>query len=85
MASTTEELTGQSEQLMSALGFFRTGETGQTSVSRSSARPDGSLARLHQAVAHGSAPSSSKRAGKPGVALKMKETGDHIDREFERY
>src|ERR1039457_6587840 len=29
MASTTEELTAQSDQLMGALGFFRTGDTGQ--------------------------------------------------------
>ena len=85
MASTTEELTGQSEQLMSALGFFRTGESGQAPAARpATARPAASLAKLHEAVSHG-APAGSKKAAKGGIALKMRETGDHIDKEFERY
>jgi len=74
MASTTEELTGQSEQLMSALGFFRTGEAQQASAA---ARPSASLAKLHEAV--------SKKPAKAGVALKLREAGDHMDKEFERY
>jgi methyl-accepting chemotaxis protein len=85
MASTTEELTGQSEQLISALGFFRTGDNGQAPPARSAAKSAGSLAKLHEAVAHSGAPASSRRVAKPGVALKMKDTGDHIDKEFERY
>jgi methyl-accepting chemotaxis protein len=36
MAATTEELTGQSDQLMSALSFFRTGEDGRLAVARTS-------------------------------------------------
>ncbi len=82
MASTTEELTGQSEQLMSALGFFRTGDTGQAPPARQvAAKPAASLAKLQEAVAHG----APKKAARPGVALKMRETGDRIDKEFERF
>jgi hypothetical protein len=43
------------------------------------------MAKLREAVSHGAAPSPSKTPAKPGVALKMKETGDHMDKEFERY
>ncbi|MGA2185503.1 MAG: methyl-accepting chemotaxis protein, partial [Bryobacteraceae bacterium] len=85
MASTTEELTGQSDQLMSALGFFRTGDTGQASAARSAgARPAASLTNLQEAVGHGVAPAAKKTA-KSGVALKMRETGDRVDKEFERF
>ena len=90
MASTTEELTGQSDQLVSALGFFRTGDT----VQSPSARPAGpkaanTLGKLkeavtHSPVTHGVSP-GSKKAGKSGVSLKMRETGDQVDKEFERY
>ncbi|SPE36981.1 Methyl-accepting chemotaxis sensory transducer (fragment) [Candidatus Sulfopaludibacter sp. SbA6] len=86
MASTTEELTGQSDQLLSALGFFRTGDTGQAPAARTAAaKPAGSLAKLHEAVGHGVAPAASKKPAKSGVALKMRETGDHVDKEFERF
>jgi hypothetical protein len=81
MASTTEELTGQSDQLMSALGFFRTGETGQAPAARS-ARPAASLSKLQEATSRGSA---AKKPAKSGIALKMRETGDRIDKEFERF
>ena len=83
MASTTEELTGQSDQLMSALGFFRTGDHQQAPAARS-AKPAAGLAKLQEATSHG-APSVQKKAVKSGVALKMRETGDHIDKEFERF
>ena len=86
MASTTEELTGQSDQLMSALGFFRTGDSGQAPAARpATARPAASLSKLHEAVTHGGAPAGLKKTAKSGVALKMRETGDHIDKEFERF
>jgi methyl-accepting chemotaxis protein len=78
MASTTEELTGQSEQLMSALGFFRTGETGETHATRPTGKPAASLTKLRDAVSH----STPKKAG---VSLKMREVGDRIDKEFERF
>jgi methyl-accepting chemotaxis protein len=83
MASTTEELTGQSDQLMSALGFFRTGDMGQAQVGRT-ARPVASLNKLHEATAHGSV-AAPKKPAKGGVALKMRDTADHIDKEFERF
>ncbi|MGA2113460.1 MAG: methyl-accepting chemotaxis protein [Bryobacteraceae bacterium] len=85
MASTTEELTGQSDQLMSALGFFRTGDAGQPPLARAAApKTSASLSKLHEAVAH-DARAVAKKPAKPGVALKMRETGDHMDKEFERF
>jgi len=85
MASTTDELTGQSDQLVSALGFFRTGDTGQAAPARAAGpKPNGALGKLKEAVTHNAVP-ASKKAGKSGVALKMRETGDHVDKEFERY
>jgi len=85
MASTTDELTGQSDQLVSALGFFRTGDTGQAPPPRAAAhKPNGALGKLKEAVTHSAAP-GLKKSGKSGVALKMRETGDHVDKEFERY
>ena len=86
MASTTEELTGQSDQLVGALGFFRTGDAGQAPAARpAGARPASSLAKLQEAVGHGVGAAASKRPAKSGVALKMRETGDRIDKEFERF
>jgi methyl-accepting chemotaxis protein len=86
MASTTEELTGQSDQLMSALGFFRTGDTGQAPPARSAGPKTGaSLTKLQEAVAHDAPRTASKKPAKSGVALKMRETGDHMDKEFERF
>jgi methyl-accepting chemotaxis protein len=86
MASTTEELTGQSDQLVSALGFFRTGDSGQAPPVRSAGfKPAQSLTKLQEAVGHGTAAAASKKVAKSGVALKMRETGDRIDKEFERF
>jgi methyl-accepting chemotaxis protein len=85
MASTTEELTGQADQLMTALGFFRTSESEPASVARAAApKPTASLGKLREAVAQAPVRSAPK-AGKSGVALKMKDNGDHLDKEFERY
>jgi methyl-accepting chemotaxis protein len=85
MASTTEELTGQSDQLVSALGFFRTSEGTHAPASRpTEGKPVAALGKLKEAVTHDAA-SGLKKAGKSGVSLKMRETGDHLDKEFERY
>ncbi len=85
MASTTEELTGQSDQLVSALGFFRTGDAASAPAARMAApRPGANLGKLKEAVTHAPVP-GSKKGPKAGVALKMRETGDHVDKEFERY
>ena len=84
MASTTGELTGQSEHLVSALGVFRTGDTGQ--VRRASAHPAASLEKLQAAVGHGVAiVEVPKTSAKSGIGIKMRETGDRIDRKFERF
>jgi methyl-accepting chemotaxis protein len=83
MASTTEELTGQSEQLVSALSFFRTGDEVQVTAARPAAK----------AVKARSTPSAPpvKPNGhaapqlKNGVHLRMKDSHDELDGEFERY
>jgi len=88
MASTTEELTGQADQLMSALGFFRTGDGGQPHTARSKPARGGDVAPAKPArtIEHPPATMAAKAAaGKSGVALKMKEKGDNLDKEFERY
>ncbi|MFZ3266346.1 MAG: methyl-accepting chemotaxis protein, partial [Terriglobales bacterium] len=89
MAATTEELTGQSDQLMSALGFFRTGDDEHVHAARpaaKAARPSATTApvKAHKAEAQGASPSNAKTTAKTGVALKMKEKGDNLDKEFER-
>ncbi len=85
MASTTEELTGQSGQLISSLGFFRTGEEARTPAARTTTtRKGGSLSKLREAVSHGSA-SRSQKSGKSGVSFEMDEAEDATDKEFERY
>jgi methyl-accepting chemotaxis protein len=85
MASTTEELTGQADQLMSALGFFRTGDSGHAAVKSAPAKPAASLNKLQDAVGHHAAAAAAKKPAKSGVALKMRDTGDRIDKEFERF
>ncbi|MGA9527798.1 MAG: methyl-accepting chemotaxis protein [Terriglobales bacterium] len=87
MASTTEELTGQADQLMSALGFFRTGESdAAANVSRPAAASKANKPESRAAAASASSSGSPVAKGaKPGVSLKMKEKGDALDKEFERY
>jgi len=86
MASTTEELTGQADQLITALGFFRTGDVGQTPAGHAPVpRSSAPLGKLREAVAHSAPRPASKAAAKSGVALKMRETADPMDKEFERY
>jgi methyl-accepting chemotaxis protein len=86
MASTTEELTGQSDQLMSALGFFRTGDD----LGGRGARPDAAKAARPTEIAGRTAPgsghvSTAKPAARSGVTLKLKDKGDSLDQEFERF
>jgi methyl-accepting chemotaxis protein len=86
MASTTEELSGQSDQLVSALGFFRTGDDGHAPPVRTvgpkptkhvdAAPPKPSKPNGHAAL---------KTAAKAGVNLSLKDKGDDLDKEFERY
>jgi methyl-accepting chemotaxis protein len=87
MASTTEELSGQSDQLVSALGFFRTGDEGHTPAAR--------VAGVKPAKHVNTAPASGKpskpnghgalKTTKAGVNLSLKDKGDDLDKEFERY
>ncbi|MGD0986279.1 MAG: methyl-accepting chemotaxis protein [Candidatus Sulfotelmatobacter sp.] len=92
MAATTEELTAQSDQLMSALGFFHTGDD---TAGRAANRPMVKAARAgagtEPATARPSKPDGGahipapKSGPKAGVHLKLKEKGDALDKEFERY
>ncbi len=87
MASTTEELTGQSDQLISALGFFRTGDEGHARTARpvaakSAHQTEATAARAPKAT--GPAPAKAA-SSKTGVALKLKDKGDNLDKEFERF
>ncbi|MGC9158460.1 MAG: methyl-accepting chemotaxis protein [Terracidiphilus sp.] len=84
MASTTEELTGQSEQLVSALSFFHVGDEEQAPARR----PVMKTAAVRPAPAPSTAAKSNGRgapAAKHGVQLRMKDTHDELDGEFERY
>ena len=86
MASTTEELSGQAEQLVSVLGFFRTGTETAAAPARPAAAKSGKPAeapptRSSKPNGHGAALAKAK----PGVRLKLKEDGDDLDKEFERY
>jgi methyl-accepting chemotaxis protein len=89
MASTTEELTGQADQLVSALGFFRTGEEATSRAARST---PAKTAHAEQAST-GKAPKAEARAtngpvkssAKGGVNIQLKEKGDSLDSEFERF
>ena len=88
MASTTEELTSQSDQLISALGFFKTKDEGQSglpvrSANQRTASPAKKGPDSVSSGAHGT--SNVRRASRSGVALKLKESGDAVDQEFERY
>jgi methyl-accepting chemotaxis protein len=86
MASTTEELTGQADQLLTSLGFFRTGDSGQAPAAHSAApRATASLGKLREAVAHPGSTHAAKPVRKSGVALKLKDTADSVDKDFERY
>jgi methyl-accepting chemotaxis protein len=80
MAATTEGLAGQADQLTTALGFFRTTDSEVRPVARAAARkPNASLGNLREAVR------SVPENGKGGVDLMMRENGDQLDKEFERY
>ena len=97
MASTTEELTSQSDQLVSALAFFRTGEEGHTATVRTAvAKP------ARHVEAGGRQGGQAERPRRPacreddggqgrgrGQSRKLKdkdkEKADDLDKEFERF
>jgi len=88
MASTTEELTSQSDQLVGALAFFKTGDDSRGTPARSAPKParhaDAPAAK--PAKAEGHAPAMAKKAAAgAGVNLRLKEKGDDLDKDFERY
>jgi len=88
MASTTEELTSQSEQLVSALAFFRTGDSEQIITTRTAVKPMRHVDAASPKVSKSAGPSAfpaKAMAAKAGVSLRMKEKGDDLDKEFERF
>jgi hypothetical protein len=89
MAATTEELTGQSEQLVNALAFFRTGDKGHSAAHQpfypnSVERLDHSPEKALKANGH-AGQSHAKGAANVGVNLRLKENSEDLDGEFERY
>jgi methyl-accepting chemotaxis protein len=86
MSSTTEELTGQAEQLVTALQFFRTKDSDRAPVARSaSAKSNGASVKRQSAAPSMSVPASLKKTTKAGVALRMSDPSDNMDRDFERF
>jgi methyl-accepting chemotaxis protein len=88
MASTTEELTGQSDQLVSALSFFRTGVEEQRQhrpAASHVARPaPGSGSQSVKASGSGKSAAPRPQA-RGGVNLRLNDKHDDLDGEFERY
>jgi len=89
MASTTEELTGQSDQLVSALSFFHTGDEagapGRKGSGSKSARP-APVQQARTMKPNGHVPAAAaKTSGKAGVSLRLNDKHDDLDGEFERY
>ena len=89
MAATTEELTGQADQLVSALAFFRTGDDAHLARTRTSAsKPANPVNEVPAKIAtpnghvNGSGLAGAVR---PGVSLRLKEREDDIDKDFERF
>jgi methyl-accepting chemotaxis protein len=86
MASTTEELSGQSDQLVSALGFFHIGDERQAATARAAGPKHAKRAEAAPAKpAKPNGQGALKAAAKAGVNLNLKEKGDDLDKEFERY
>jgi methyl-accepting chemotaxis protein len=88
MASTTEELTGQSEQLVGALGFFQTKGDGARAVKAVAAAREPAAQAEAEPVAVENGDSKGLRAKvmkKAGVKLRLNEKRDAMDEEFERY
>jgi len=85
MASTTEQLTGQSDQLMSALGFFRTGDQLPSRTARPAVPRAPRPAEEPAAHVHTGGGGSARTTSKSGVSLKMKDKGDNLDKDYERF
>jgi methyl-accepting chemotaxis protein len=89
MAATTEELTGQAAQLVSALGFFRTGDAEGAPASQSfSARPPKHVYTAPQTHSERTPHASAfelQPAVKAGVTLKLNDLEDNHDKGFERF
>jgi methyl-accepting chemotaxis protein len=90
MASTTEQLTGQSDQLMSALGFFRTGDqapsrNARAAAPRSAPRPAQHSAPKAPAASAGVSARTTSKGGGGGVSLKMSDSDENLDKDYERF
>ena len=83
MASTTEELTSQAEQLKGTISFFRLDTHGvQRALPH---RPAQAAARKPVMVAHHGAPAKPSKPG-GGVHIDLGGGGkDHLDDEFEKF
>ena len=82
MASTSEELSSQAEQLQDSISFFNIGNQGGRSTSKlASARKPAHKVQ----ITHAKSPSAAKNAS-GGVNLRLGQAGpDHLDDEFEKF
>jgi len=72
--------------LVRSLGFFRTTDAGTSPPPRlDGLKLQGALPNLAVAVARGGACSVPRKGVKPGVALQLNDTGEQMDKEFERF
>jgi hypothetical protein len=79
-------LTGQSDQLVSALGFFRTEDDGHASQQHTKAQRNATVAPQRVARPSGhSVPAGLKAVAKSGVSLRLRDKEDDLDKGFERY
>ena len=97
MASTSEELSGQAEQLQHAIAFFRVDGVRTRRAAPAIPRPQRKPVVVHRpaakpAIGHHALPHSPARPAangkKPGVTLAMGENGaatDAMDHDFEAY
>ncbi len=79
MASTTEELSSQAEQLQETIGFFKVADDGGT---RDRAK------KVHREINGAAAKGHLKGNGvtkKPGISLRLENSADKLDDEFESF
>jgi methyl-accepting chemotaxis protein len=86
MASTSEELASQAEQLQSTVAFFRVGNEGNFSPSRTSFQTGRQKRKPRfEHISHVKHPAMVKAGPVRGVALDMGSGSDRLDDEFEKF
>jgi methyl-accepting chemotaxis protein len=84
MASTSEELSSQAEQLSDAVSFFRI-DGGNSRAPRQQAAKQGKRIQIAHAGMKGKAVPAKRTSG-GGINLELGQAGpDHLDDEFEKF